>query len=163
MKKQTHLFCEKRNRGFTLIELLVVIAIIGILTGIILVGLDSSRKMGRDTKRVADVNNIALALELYYNKNRSYPKNINWPDNTHTKLVPDFLATEPKDPNGNSYMYCQISDDANAYHLGTKLENTGSSALKDDKDDNTLGENCSGGGQGFNGTIADIYDLVPAF
>lgn len=62
-----------KTHGFTLIELLVVISIIGLLASIILVGLNNSRKKARDAKRVGDLNQLAKALELYYNDNRSYP------------------------------------------------------------------------------------------
>ncbi len=52
------------KKGFTLIELLVVIAIIGILSAVVLTSLNSSRDKAQDTKKVNDVKQIALALEL---------------------------------------------------------------------------------------------------
>ena len=54
------------KRGFTLIELLVVIAIIGILASVVLASLNSARKKGRDARRVADIKQVQLALELYF-------------------------------------------------------------------------------------------------
>ena len=57
------------SRGFTLVELLVVIAIIGILASIVMVGLGGAKQKSRDSKRVADIKNIQLALSLYYNDN----------------------------------------------------------------------------------------------
>ena len=59
--------------GFTLIELLVVIAIIGLLASIVLLALNSARSKSRDAKRIADMNQISQALELYYNDNYTYP------------------------------------------------------------------------------------------
>ncbi len=56
------------KRGFTLIELLVVIAIIGLLASVVLVSLNSTRKKARDTKRVADIDQIYKALNLYYDQ-----------------------------------------------------------------------------------------------
>ena len=53
------------KKGFTLIELLVVIAIIGILASVVLASLNSARKKSRDARRVADIKQIQLALELY--------------------------------------------------------------------------------------------------
>ena len=67
--------CIRRDhtslRGFTLIELLVVIAIIGILSSVVLASLNSARQKGRDAKRISDVKQLQLALELYYDANRT--------------------------------------------------------------------------------------------
>lgn len=63
----------KYNAGFTLIELLVVIAIIGILSTMAIIALSSARAKSRDSKRVADMQAIQKALELYYADNSSYP------------------------------------------------------------------------------------------
>ncbi len=62
-----------KQKGFTLIELLVVIAIIGLLASVVLLSLNSARQKSRDAKRLADVRQIASALELYYNDCQSYP------------------------------------------------------------------------------------------
>ncbi len=61
-----------KKKGFTLIELLVVIAIIGILATIASVSMGNARKKARDSKRLADVNQMKTALELYYNENEKY-------------------------------------------------------------------------------------------
>jgi len=64
-----------RKKGFTLIELLVVIAIIGLLSSIVLVSMQGVRARARDAKRVEELNQIRLALELYYNQYEKYPDN----------------------------------------------------------------------------------------
>ena len=62
------------NKGFTLIELLVVIAIIGVLASIVLASLNSARRKSRDARRIVDVKQIQLALELYFDGQGSqYP------------------------------------------------------------------------------------------
>ncbi|MBI2003345.1 MAG: type II secretion system protein [Candidatus Wildermuthbacteria bacterium] len=53
----------RNAKGFTLIELLVVIAIIGMLTSVVLVSLGPARSRARDSKRQADIYQIALAME----------------------------------------------------------------------------------------------------
>ena len=64
----------KNNKpGFTLIELLVVIAIIGLLSTLSIVALNSARARSRDARRVSDVKNIQMALEMYYNDHLEYP------------------------------------------------------------------------------------------
>jgi len=64
-----------RKKGFTLIELLVVIAIIGVLATVVLVSLGNARTKARDARRLSDVKQIQLALEMYYDSssNGSYP------------------------------------------------------------------------------------------
>ncbi len=64
---------RKNKAGFTLIELLVVIAIIGLLASVVLVSVNSARQKSRDAKRLADINQIAKALELFYNDAAAYP------------------------------------------------------------------------------------------
>ena len=66
---------KKRNKkkAFTLIELLVVIAIIAIIATIAVVASQNSRRGARDVKRLADVRQLRVALELYHNNNGSYP------------------------------------------------------------------------------------------
>ena len=54
----------KNKKGFTLIELLVVIAIIGLLSSLAVVNLNSARGKARDAKRVSDVKQLALLIEM---------------------------------------------------------------------------------------------------
>lgn len=62
-----------RDDGFTLIELLVVVAIIAILTAIVTVGVMGALKDSRDKKRIAGLEQVKLALEVYRNAHGSYP------------------------------------------------------------------------------------------
>lgn len=72
MKTMKKYFQEKRV-GFTLIELLVVIAIIGVLASVVLASVNTARAKSRDARRRADLSQLRLALELYYNDNGAYP------------------------------------------------------------------------------------------
>lgn len=91
----------QRSAGFTLIELLVVIAIIGLLSSVVLTSLNTARQKGRDARRVADVQQIQLALEFYADANPTvgYPAAL-------TSLAPTYIGAVPTDPrSGASYAY----------------------------------------------------------
>jgi prepilin-type N-terminal cleavage/methylation domain-containing protein len=124
------------KRGFTLIELLVVIAIIGILASIVLASLDSARKKGRDARRIADIKQIQLALELYYDANSAYPPVLS----TTTLVTPGYISVVPSDPtNGHSYAYTPYGTTGNtalcsSYHLGASLETAGNTSFNSDAD-----------------------------
>lgn len=64
---------HSNNRGFTLIELLVVIAIIGILSSVVLASLNSARMKARDARRLSDMHEMQVALELYHDSFGQYP------------------------------------------------------------------------------------------
>jgi prepilin-type N-terminal cleavage/methylation domain-containing protein len=90
---------SKKSRGFTLIELLVVIAIIGILSSVVLASLNSARQKSRDARRIGDIKQLQLALEMYYDSNNGYASST-------SALVPDYIPVEPKDPQtGIQYTY----------------------------------------------------------
>ncbi len=109
------------KEGFTLIELLVVIAIIGILSSVVLASLNSARTKSRTARRIADLRQLQLALELYYDSNNSYPNSGgNW-DGLYTcwgdsgpnwiaGLAPTYIPVLPRDPRnhtacGEQYIY----------------------------------------------------------
>jgi prepilin-type N-terminal cleavage/methylation domain-containing protein len=109
-----------KKEAFTLVELLVVIAIIALLTSIILVSLSKARERTRDTKRLADMHQIILALEMYYDDNGSYPVRTadvccdGWdqaPCNGENTFIAglvsgDYMAVVPVDPKGGSGTGC---------------------------------------------------------
>ena len=123
------------KRGFTLIELLVVIAIIGLLASIVLASLNTARQKGRDAKRVADIKQLQLALELYYDANSAYPVSI-----TSANLVtPGYISVIPTDPStSQNYFYTPYSSTSGtastcvSYHLGASLEQANNAALSSD-------------------------------
>lgn len=132
-----------KNRGFTLIELLVVIAIIGILASIILASLSNAKTQARDAKRLSDIKEIQLALELYYDANTTYPTKIS----AANLVTPGYISVIPSDPSasgacvndnssdiGNCYAYTPLCVSGAltqpvGYHLGATLEIHGNSAM----------------------------------
>lgn len=56
------------RRGFTLVELLVVTSIIAVLSTIGITTYQEIQSKARDSVRKQDLNTLAIALELYYQK-----------------------------------------------------------------------------------------------
>ena len=68
-----------KKSGFTLVELLVVISIIGVLASVVFASINSARAKARDARRIADLRQIATALEFYYDANGQYPPDVRSP------------------------------------------------------------------------------------
>ena len=131
--------------GFTLGELLIVIAIIGILAAIVTFSIANVRTKARDTKRRADLEQMALNLELYYNYNRHYPiwesggifQSEDNPLKNDTTSSPIFFtsiyqSTIPRDPLPSKYDYYYKSDAKGAnFKLVTYFEEDTASAAND--------------------------------
>lgn len=64
---------KKNFKGFTLIELLVAITIISIIAAVGFTSYNAAQVRGRDAKRKQDLRAIAVALEIYRQKNGRYP------------------------------------------------------------------------------------------
>lgn len=134
---------SKQGRyGFTLIELLVVIAIIGILASVVLASLNSARKKSRDARRIADIKQLQVALELYFDSNLgSYPTGL-------SLLTPLNIPVIPNDPVGGTvYSYAALGNltSCTSYHLGASLEESGNPALNSAVQA-AAGTICTGGG-----------------
>lgn len=177
-----NLFRSYRTRikaGFTLIELLVVIAIIGVLASIVLASLNTARRKSRDARRIADIKQIQLALELYFDAQTTpqYPVATATCDATNARglevlATGGFIPSTPRDPNAspNCYLYTSLSSGTRTtYHLGGTLEDTANPALNSDKDCDSTDNIpvCSAGatygpvGTPFDGGVAAVYDVVP--
>ncbi|MBU1557672.1 prepilin-type N-terminal cleavage/methylation domain-containing protein [Patescibacteria group bacterium] len=113
---------KNKEKGFTLIELLVVIAIIGILSSVVLASLNSARLKARDAKRVSDLKQLQLALEMFYDDNSAYPVSTTYAGISAltTNLVNSgYIAAMPIDPSSNSFGYIGT---ATTYCLSTAVE-----------------------------------------
>ena len=128
----------------------MVIAIIGLLASIVLVSLNTARQKARDSRRLSDLRQVALALELYYdNNNNAYPlitagcTSANWQNQMTTALEGGGYMTEvPIDPlNGATYWYAYSSTLTTGaeYVLKARLELAGNPAFVTDVDGEPLG------------------------
>jgi len=92
---------RKNRKGFTLVELLLVMAIIGILAGIIMIGMSSSRKRSKVTAALETANSVKSELAHCYLNNATVdnwgnastgggticPGAGDWPDLSKTKCT----------------------------------------------------------------------------
>ncbi len=129
---------EKNTRSFTLVELLVVIAIIGILVAVAVAALGSARAKSRDTRRIADLREIANALHLYSIDNNRFPTNLS------DLVTGGFIPGIPLDPlPTQSYVYesAACSPANQAFILRATLERN-NDALNNDADGTQCGVSC---------------------
>jgi len=92
---------------FPWIKLLVVAIIIVIIATIILMLFQSIRTTAMDSRRMSDIRQLMLALELYYNDHLEYPEN--GAINRIAKLpkaISPYLNEIPEDP-GDIVLACQ--------------------------------------------------------
>jgi type II secretion system protein G len=127
-------------RGFTLVELLVVMSIIGILATVILGGFRASQRRARDTKRKSDLQQVAKALEMFYNDHERYPDSnagklvaceyveggtsddCDWGQGQFSDGNTTYFRQMPDDLSGSNYYYRAL-DSNKAFQLYTHLEN----------------------------------------
>lgn len=146
-----------------MVELLVVIAIIGVLATLLLLQLGVARQRARDAKRIADINQVRTAVELYFDDNGQYPQVATYAA-LGALFVPRYLTLMPADPlaTGN-YAYRYAYNITTRFQLWAELEQNARAALGADADINSTGwtgevgtgatETCA------SGTVVDcVYD-----
>jgi prepilin-type N-terminal cleavage/methylation domain-containing protein len=109
------------NRGFTLIELLVVIAIVAVLMGMLLPAVSRAREQAKVTVVNAELRQIGIALDMYFDDNRKYPPTH---EDCGTGKLTDHLYQLPRALITNHYLPSMPKGQAmttnleDRYHLG---------------------------------------------
>src|SRR5690606_14931557 len=106
---------------------------IALLSSVVLASLQTARAKGRDAKRISDLKQMQVAVEMYYNDHGSYPRNYDgttllsattWRGTTvgcygstaSTKVMsgvaPKYIPQLPQDPKpiGSTLCYLYRSD-----------------------------------------------------
>lgn len=83
----------------------------------------ASDMYSRDTRRIADIKQLQLALELYFDARTDYPYEV-------SALAGDYIPAVPVDPFGSSYVY--ENRGPRHYYLAAQLEDAGNPALAGD-------------------------------
>lgn len=132
---------KNKNKGFTLIELLVTIGILSSLFSILIIIINpvEYKKKARDSRRLADITNLAIAIESYKLKTGSYPDT---EDTTRVSTTPvspstdiykstggwigedlsDYLDKMFADPRNDSTYYYSYRHNSTDYELNATLE-----------------------------------------
>lgn len=116
-------------RGFTLIELLVAIAIVALLTGIIMTNISSSRGKARDAKRISDIGQMQLGLELFFDRCKQFPvaplaeplSGVTCSVSGNTVMLSSYISKLPIPPTGTTYDYI-VNTNRSDYFLHVTLE-----------------------------------------
>lgn len=137
------------TKGFTLIELLVTIMIIGILVTIATFGLRQAQQSARDGKRKADLEEIAIGLELYRSDCGSYPASLGSSlvgGGSPATCAGTYITSVPSDPRPpRRYAYTRLS--SGSFVICASLEQAPNPAV-----DTTNCGSC--GGSGCNWKVA---------
>lgn len=141
------------KKGFTLIELLLVITIIGILSVVGMVAYNGLNAKARDTKIKGDIDAIAQAYELRYNRKEA---------KYEVLTENDFTSGIPKRPDGKEYDL--LKNKAEAFRICVNLSD-GKSYCKDSLrgDLSTLPQPPTGGGDGSGGGGGSPVTTTKAF
>lgn len=116
---------NKKRLGFTLVEVLVTVSIIAILTSVGLATYTGAQKRSRDARRMADLEAVRSALELYRADNPTvgYPTTAGLNDYERYDNLASvasfntYISTLPNDPTDSGAYQYQYGKDGFDYYL----------------------------------------------
>lgn len=108
-------------RGFTLIELIVAITIIAVVTAVTVVSFAGTNKRARDSRRMADLEKLRVALEMAKQIGVTYPAT----GTLSTVLVPNYIQSIPTDPKSNIIYPYERGATYYTYSLYAVMEDVG--------------------------------------
>lgn len=107
--------------------------------------ISTARMKSRDARRMADLSQLRVAMELYYDAKNEYPEKL-------SDISPKYMPTIPTDPTTKAqyyYTYRTLKNSRDSYHLGASLESADANGLASDKDCNSkTGKGCGAKGSG---------------
>lgn len=119
---------SSKNLSTILVVILICIAFAGVLSSVVLASLNTARRKGRDAARKANIHNLRVPLELYFDEHGHYPVTNNFNDlMKNLKKHISIPLSDPLTKDGWSYEYTSI--DGKDYLLSYTLEEGGKKSL----------------------------------
>lgn len=162
--------CTKKQ---WIIVVFSAIIVMGFFASFILSFLQPRHRVPRDARRIADIKQLQLALEIYADKNDDLypPLSAACADieALESHLVPNYIPVFPKDSLASSrhvgrhpQYQIAVHEDRKSYVLKAQLEDTDFTALKVDLDGKILGCNCDDPNYCADGKIKDATASLPS-
>lgn len=67
------------KKGFTLVEILIVVAVVAVIGTLAAIAVNAARSKQRDATRLANVREMQIVMEEFFNDNNQYPDGVDIP------------------------------------------------------------------------------------
>jgi Tfp pilus assembly protein PilE len=108
---------NKKSGGVIVVVIAVLLILVPLLSTLAVVSLNNARMKARDAKRISDIKQVQIGLEMYYGKHKKYPDNLIDLKADDFKLFNE-IPVDPKEK--TEYQYIKQGD--NGYLLCFNLE-----------------------------------------